>query len=303
MRSVLVVRGYGGFGDLAMISRSILKLQEMGFDVGLLVDSKWRCLFDDWKDLGIFDSEVGVWDKVIDVSTPCPASEIESRWVMDTREASGRSSVPVDRLTIFSNRIGVQLNKEEKIPYIACSNERRIGADRPAVYLQMKTAESYRNWPFMEKIARYLVGRGVNVWTQGADEYIEGTKEFKGHILDSVALMRECTLVVSPDSFAVHAAAAVGTPCVAIMGPIGADARIKFYPYTSSVVVEVPCLPCWRNERILCHKNNTMTSWCMTHLHEGAVYQHVLARLNESMKGQLAPSAKYILAKPNQSRL
>jgi hypothetical protein len=303
MNSVLVVRSYGGFGDLAMMSRAVRKLQQTGCDVGFMVEGKWQRLFDDWKDLKIYDTIVGVWDQIIDIGVPCPASEVESRWVLETREASGRSTVPVDRISIFANRIGIQLSQEEKIPYIACSNDRKIGVDKPAVYIQMKTAESYRNWPFMEKIAKGFVSQGINVWTQGADEHIKGTKEFKGSILDAVALIRECVLVVSPDSFAVHAAAAVGTPCVAIMGPIGADTRIKFYPYASSVALDVPCLPCWRNENNLCHKNNTFKSWCMTHLHEGAVYQHVLARLHESMKGQLAPSVKYAVVKPNQPHL
>lgn len=303
MNSVLVVRGYGGFGDLAMISRSIRKLQQMGCNVGFVVDSKWQPLFEDWEDLKIYDAVVGAWDQIIDIGTPCPAAEIESRWVLDTREVSGRSTVPIDRLSIFANRIGVQLDQEEKIPYIACGKERRTGANKPSVYLQMKTAESYRNWPFMERIARGLINRGINVWTQGADEPIEGAKEFSGSVLNAVALMRECNLVVSPDSFAVHAAAAMGVPCVAIMGPIAANARIKFYPYASSITVDVPCLPCWRNENSLCHKNNTLTSWCMTHLHEGAVYQHVLARLHEAMKGQLAPSVKYAVAKSSQPRL
>jgi len=303
MNSVLIVRGYGGFGDLAMISRAVRKLQQTGCDVGLMLDKKWHPLFQDWKDLKIYDQVVSAWDSIVDIGIPCPAAEIESRWVADTREASGRSTVPVDRLSIFANRIGVQLDHAEKIPYIACDRDRKVGAGKPSVYLQMKTAESYRNWPFMKKIAKGLVSRGINVWTQGADEPIRGTTEFGGHILDAVALMRECSLVVSPDSFAVHAAAAMGTPCVAIMGPIAADARIKFYPYASSVVVDVPCLPCWRNENSLCHKNNTLTSWCMSHLHEGAVYQHVLARLHEVMKGQVAPSVKYATAKANQPRL
>lgn len=300
-KSILVVRGYGGLGDLAMISRPLRKLQQAGCNVGLVIDKKWHGLFEDWQDLALYEEEVGVWDQVIDIGTPCPAAEVETRWVTDTREATYRSTVPVDRLSIFANRMGVQLDPEERIPYIALDRGRKALTEKPAVYIQMNTAELYRDWIHMETIVKGLVTRGIHVWTQGGQ--VEGAKEVKGSIMDAVALMKACALVVSPDSFAVHAAAAIGTPCVSIMGPIGSEARIRHYPFSSSISVDLPCLPCWRNEHSLCHKNGSLSSWCMQHLHEGAVYQHIMIRLRDALKGNLIPSMKYVKVKSNQPRL
>lgn len=300
-KSVLVVRGRGGFGDLAMISRSLRKLQQAGCHVGIVLDEKWHGLFDDWKDLGLYKGEEGVWDQVIDIGTPCPAAEIEDRWIIDTREPSSRSTVPVDRLSIFANRLGVQLSPEEHIPYIALDQGRSPDIKGPAVYVQMKAAETYRDWNHMEKIAKGLVAKGVQVWTQGG--HVDGAREFKGSIMGAVALMKACVLVISPDSFAVHAAAAVGTPCVAVMGPIGAEARIGHYPYASAIMVDLPCLPCWRSENKLCNKNGSLASWCMQHLHEGAVHQHVMERLKRALEGEIVPIKKYVKAKSDQPRL
>lgn len=299
--TVLVIRGYGGFGDLCMISRPLRKLQQGGCDVGLVIDKKWHSLFEDWYDLKIFDKEVGVWDRVIDIRTPCPAAEVESRWVMNSKEPTHRSTVPIDRLSIFANRMGIQLSSEERVPFIALDKKRKAIVKKPAVYLQMHTAESYRDWDYMKAIAKGIVARGIQVWTQGGS--IEGASEFKGSIIEAVALIKSCSMVVSPDSFAVHAAAAVGTPCVAIMGPIGAKARIGNYPLASAIMVDLPCVPCWRNESIFCHKNNSLKSWCMQHLHEGAVYQHVMNRICDAMYGNTVPSTKYIKVKNDHPRI
>lgn len=123
---------------------------------------------------------------------------------------------------------------------------------------------------------------------------MKGCEPVEGHLLDAVALMSRCDLVVAPDSFALHAAAAVSVPSVGVFGPIGAEERCGTYPLASTIAAKLPCMPCWRNQRMFCGKNGSSDSWCMSHLYVEYVYRHCIDRLNLISKGIKEPQRRHI---------
>ena len=68
-------------------------------------------------------------------------------------------------------------------------------------------------------------------------------------VLESAALLRRCALYVGNDTGAMHLAAAVGTPCVAVFA--AREPARSWHPYGEGHVVlrrdEVSCAPCYRS--------------------------------------------------------
>jgi ADP-heptose:LPS heptosyltransferase len=300
MDRCLVVRRHGGFGDLAMISRGLKKLIDAGQDVGFVVDARWHPLFAAWPDIKLFDSDPGDtgWTCRISLCDPCPASVTEWKDVKAHRKTSHATHVGKDRVRIFANALGVFLKPTEAIPCIMVSESNRNEAravilpSGPHVYVQCTSAEEYRNWPHMETIAAKLAGEGFSVYVHGASKLIPGTIPVKLGILSSCALISMCDIVISPDSFAVHASAAMEVPCVAIMGPVGAVTRIGNYPMACAVMMNLPCVPCWRNQLDVCYKSGLQESQCMRHLWPEAVYSIVKSRIAECISGMRIPQKK-----------
>jgi ADP-heptose:LPS heptosyltransferase len=69
-------------------------------------------------------------------------------------------------------------------------------------------------------------------------------------VLESAALLRRCALYVGNDTGAMHLAAAVGTPCVAVFA--AREPARSWHPYGDGHVVlrrdEVSCAPCYRSQ-------------------------------------------------------
>lgn len=61
------------------------------------------------------------------------------------------------------------------------------------------------------------------------------------------ACLEHCQLVISTDSFALHAAIAMSTPVVGFFGPTGA-AEIEFFGRGSAVTTPLECRTCWLRE-------------------------------------------------------
>jgi heptosyltransferase-2 len=159
-----------------------------------------------------------------------------------------------------------------------------------------------KRWPVehFADLARRLAGDGFAVWVLGSPNDAPIASELASALGQATAvtnlagrtdlgtaidLMSAASIVISNDSGLMHAAAAVGTPLVALFGsssplytpPLSASARIAR--------IEIACSPCFKRECPLGHFR------CMRDLHPELVYN--LAR---------APTAFAPPAPPADSR-
>ncbi len=278
MASIYVDRRTGGFGDLMMISAGLQKLTDEGHDVTLRLDEKWHPLFEGWDSNLTLVSKVpdAKFDQTSNLFAPCPASYVETRWVQNTRTSLGRAFVPETRVAIFWRSMGLLPEECTEKPVIKLRPDDLpevksfIGEKDPTkrlIYIQADCNETYRAWPFFDKLVERLAKTYNIIVTCPLNREIPGVKVLTGkHILVSCMIMARCDLVVSCDSMAIHAAAAFDVPCVGIFGPIGFDSRARLYPYCSGIVMDLPCLPCWRNQQDLCAYAKTESSFCLKEL-------------------------------------
>ena len=157
-----------------------------------------------------------------------------------------------------------------------------------------------KRWPIehFADLARRLARDGFAVWIMGSPndapiacalasalgEHTAAVRNLAGRtdLGTAIDLMSAARLVVSNDSGLMHAAAAVGTPLVALFGsssplytpPLSANARIAR--------IEIACSPCFKRECPLGHFR------CMRDLHPELVYN--LARASTAFAASV-PSA------------
>jgi len=78
----------------------------------------------------------------------------------------------------------------------------------------------------------------------------------KTTVMELAALVRCCSVFISVDSAALHIAAAVGTPCVALFGPTDPQRHMPQAEHCVLVKKNVSCAPCYRGE---CARPKCMT--------------------------------------------
>ncbi|MBP7216045.1 MAG: lipopolysaccharide heptosyltransferase II [Candidatus Omnitrophica bacterium] len=120
-----------------------------------------------------------------------------------------------------------------------------------------------KNWPLrnMIQLCQELSQRDMRIIITGmpnnsaqASRIIEAARDSKiinacgkTTINQLACLIKRCAVYVSCDSAALHVAAAVGTPCVALFGPT--DSRRHVPPARACVILQktLPCSPCYRS--------------------------------------------------------
>lgn len=180
-----------------------------------------------------------------------PIHEVESNLAVVRPLLGGRA--PSDRVEIF-------LREEER----AAARKRLAGdgvdATRPLVVFHAGAAWRPRAWPadrFAEVARRLGRSRGAAVAFVGAASERDIEAAIRAHAADlpaayvfgaplreTLAVIAEAALFVGNDSGLAHAAAACGTPVVALFGP--QDPR-RFAPWSARTTVlhhPVPCFPC-----------------------------------------------------------
>lgn len=305
MAKVLVVRNIGGFGDLMTLSTGLDAMQRAGDNVAISLQPKWHPLFECWEGLRVIVPDAVPQepaDYVYDLVNPCPAGYAEHRWHKMTRMTTGKALVPEDRCSLFWRSLGLPPHDCPRVPVIKLGQKHREyaagivrGMQRPLVYLQTDAAEEYKMWPYFDSLCRSLTQRGASLVVRGSGDRPPYAKAIavSGGILQGLALLAACDLVITTDSMALHAAAAAGRPCVLIAGPLGMEPRIAHYPFASGIKLLLDCSPCWRNAHIPCLRGQSNISYCMTHLTAAHVEQHVMRRLQEAEGGRLQPAIKY----------
>ena len=302
---IYIDRRTGGLGDLMMLSAGLDRLLSDGHQVTVRLDPKWHCLFEAWESsLKVVDKEPNEkFDEYIDLIHPCPASLVESRWAMSNKTPAGNTFVPETRTAIFWRSMNLPPEECTEIPIVKIAKEHTSKAEeflsglaiynKPIVYIQTDGNESYRTWSKFDALMKSVLKDCSIVFCGSSSVVSNCAKSLSGcDILTSCAVMSKCDVVISCDSMAIHASAALGIPSVGIFGPIGFNARGEKYPYCSSVIMDFPCIPCWRNQNEKCLKSNTQSSDCMDQLLPESVENEVLKRILEVSNGQKVPSQK-----------
>lgn len=257
---------------MMMISRSLKHLIDDGALVDIVLEHRYWSLFRRWDNLRCTIEPEGHYDYHYKLHPSCPAAMIENRWVSHNKMSTGSTHVGPNRIDIFANALGVSLPVSEKIPYVLLGDEDRAAAlkiyghlRRPLLYVQADANEDYRTWRnagafcvMAKKMGLSVVARGI----RNAKIIDRSTEQLD--ILTSCALIEAADVVVTTDSMALHAAAALGRPCVAVFGPIGASTRTSTYPQCTVVTASgFECMPCWRNQVIRCSAGGENWSSCL----------------------------------------
>jgi len=177
---------------------------------------------------------------------------------------------------------------------VALSFLREHGLEgRPKVALAPGSVWPTKRWlpEGFRRVAEALVGMGVGVVLVGGAEDRELCERIarglspkpavaagRTSIMESAALLKFCSVLVSNDSAPVHIASAVGTPVVAIFGPtVPAFGFGPYGPGHGVVELDLPCRPCSVHGGRRCPEGHFM---CMRGITPEMVLKEVWARLD-----------------------
>lgn len=277
VQGVLVTRAMGGLGDLLMMTPALHALRiERGEPVRLALPRRFFPLFETNDDVELVDIhrdlEPGAFASWINL-TDCPAARLESLTAPRVRK---------NRIEIFARALGIRgpaLRRLDRRPRYRLSAEEAEFRDRffeehglrdrTVIGIQLRSEESYRDYPHAAALVRDLA-RDYAVLL--FDEHrIDGFDV--GNVIPVVdmplrrafALASGCRALVAPDSAFLHLSAAFGTPCVGLFGPTDGRVRSADYPLVKPLDARqgLPCVPCWRNEEIPCALTGRRRSACL----------------------------------------
>lgn len=147
-----------------------------------------------------------------------------------------------------------------------------------------------KNWPidYVAKLCDMLTSANIRVVLTGVKEdlplYLNLIQKCKSkpssfigktNILELAALLRKCSVFVTPDSASMHVAAAVKTPFIAFFGPTDSSRHIP--PAEKFIIIErkLNCSPCYKSRcKILTHA-------CMRDINPEMVFNEVKKILGE----------------------
>jgi ADP-heptose:LPS heptosyltransferase len=234
----------------------------------------------------------GAWYRegpLIDL-TDCPASVVESRTA---------PRVTINRIEIFARALGIgrgELRREGMRPHFEPDPAGRQRAEKwlaarslqPGRFLaiQASAAESYRTWGGMAETSRRLADKHPVVVFDDKPlpdldhrvfDHPNISLAIGLDLATGLALACSARLIVAPDSAFVHLAGARDLPCVGVFGPTDGDLRTRSYSRSAAVSrrADMPCMPCWRNQRTPCMLNGGVKSQCMDLLAVDTVMQEI----------------------------
>ncbi len=265
--AVLVTRAMGGIGDMLMMEPGLEALAKVqGQPVDFAIPKRFFPVFANNPHVRLIDIEgsaidVSNYREFVNLSI-CPAGDYESRT---------RPDVKLGRVEIFARAMGIQkkalrrqgwrinhfISEEEKAQSEKFLVSHGLG-QRPIIGVQPYSRDSYKDHPAITSIIGALAqDYDVVIFHHIADGLPDGPgiASTAGLPLStSLALVPHLKAMVSVDSAFLHAAAAHDVPVIALFGPT--DAR-TFTRHHRQVTIlwkprEFGCVPCWRNEDMIC---------------------------------------------------
>jgi predicted SAM-dependent methyltransferase len=287
---ILVTRGLGGLGDILMMTPGIRALRGLNPESEIvfaipgnllpLLKGNPHCTVVDIA-ANTFDArEFDAWYNLSD----CPGTRHEIRTA---------PQVTKSRIELFAEGMGIDseaLTRFGRRPvYVVSEEERQFAAEfllqqgpGPFFAVQLKAADSYRDYDHLETVVKMLAGHGrVLVFHEQPFSGFSYDRVTRVHGLDlrrAFAVVSQCDAVLAPDSSFVHLAGALDLPCVALFGPIDGRMRTQDYPHCITLdasAVHV-CMPCWRNEFTKCSVTDGPRSQCMADIDPQRVVKTIL---------------------------
>lgn len=297
-KRILITRAMGGIGDFIMMTPGFhaLKKKYPNKEIHLAIPKQYFPVFENNNDVKLIDIENESlshlsYNKWFNFSS-CPAARVESRTAPKVKKS---------RIEIFSQALGIsflQRMKMDKTPRFFLRNDeiefaksfvRNNKLEHKAIIgVQLHSDESYRDYPFMEKIVEIISEHNpVLLFDSEPIEKFNFNNVVKIQSLPlrkAFAIASRCSLIIAPDSSFVHFAAALRMPTIALYGPIDGKIRTKDYP--NCVYLDIKdkfgCSPCWRNENIPCKLTGLRASVCMENIPVQQVVNEVNKILSES---------------------
>lgn len=244
---VLVVRDMG-LGDVLLLRPSLAVLagrRELQVRVATL--ERYECL---------------LWDLNVSLRTlgssggSAPARGREIVW--DLRYAVERAGYihESDRIDVFAWLGGMKLREDEAaLPLSLPAQAMAAGdvwlADRDLnapVGVVAEASTGQRTWPHWRQLCAELTARGIDNIVLGHRSHpdVQTNAQTAGlPLMQAIAIIKRCALVVTPDTGLLHAAAAVGTPTLALFGSWPARLRMSHYPNCYALEGTAGCAPCY----------------------------------------------------------
>lgn len=130
--------------------------------------------------------------------------------------------------------------------------------------LHLMTFTSIRTWPVeknLELVEKLSNRDGWKILILESHAVREQFRKFdhvivpdRTGLIDLLGLLTFCDCLVCPDSGVMHLAGFLDIPSVALFGPIPPEFRIKYYPKTVGLSLNLDCQPCFDWQLHACYK-------------------------------------------------
>jgi hypothetical protein len=300
---ILVTRAQGGLGDIMTMRPGLIALAQANRRGRVVFATKRGhfALFSVDDPIELVDIEAAPIDhhtfgRWIDLSA-CPGARVEIVQYPKVR---------TQRIDIFATALGVRFSdaRTQRLrpirfaPDLAARADAFLQAhgpaDKPAIGIQLRAADTYKDFPALLEVARELATRyrvfvfdNRPIGRRPEDGFVAVTDLPFGVVM---AIAAKLDAIVTPDSALLHLAGANGVPCVGIFGPT--DGRLHAAVYPSLRVVdlsnELPCIPCWRSEFMKCELSDSYRSVCLHELPQPTVVAALEQLLPKNARGESA---------------
>ncbi len=181
--------------------------------------------------------------KIIELGDPCPSAKYES----DNKNEYGEYSIIKNRTEIYAIASGLQWKHEIPKLYLIEEEIQAVKVTRPAIGIELKTAEKWRDYPNIKSLVKKLK-KDYNIYVFDLKEQLKigGIFNIIGQPLRKVlAYIANMDLMICPDSGLAHCAGALNTPLLGIMAPT--DGLIRYGIYNDVTLMKIECdrYPCW----------------------------------------------------------
>jgi len=310
--SFLVTRAMGGIGDILMMTPGLraLSIKYPNAQIDFAIPKSFHSVVDGLPGVRLLDIDeeiisLGAYKRWINL-TDCPAGRAESRQYPNVRR---------NRIESFAKAMGISKWRLKVnigfIPYYQINAQERDWAhDRmnelnpnnlPVIGIQPYSADSYKNWPYMQQLAKELTRTHcILIFHHEPFLGFEGNNIHKviEPIRRTIGLVSMCDQLVVVDSSFLHFSAPLAIPTIAVFGPTSGKVFCRYYPnvtYLAPKKNEYPCYPCWRNEHKPCHLTNGRKSICLQSISVGKVIDELkLETKNLKMEDPLTKLISWI---------
>lgn len=258
----------GGIGDMFFLSPVLVHLKKKYPDCTLKMASGCKQPLENLPEI----------DELYDM--PFDAALLETvdyhlmfQGIIETSNEASKRTHAADMFYSYFSIDSIQFPDEEKKPKLVFTDDEmkwlesegeklKIGKDDFVVGIQMETSAPLRNYPKdkMKALVDVLAKEpNVKIFLIGAPQHGQLANFYKGQyenvipavgysVRQALILANRYDLVISPDSFMVQAAGALGKPLIGLYGPFASEVRMKYFKNAVGLDPCVACSPCYKHD-------------------------------------------------------